>query len=289
MRTAADAFRHAIETWEGGFQAMEADSGNWVTHPDGTRALVGTNRGVTPGALARHRGVQPHQITRDMMQALTVDEAVAIGMEHYYRAPGWGQMPFSPAVEVWVDIGWGSGPVTAIRHMQAMIGARVDGEIGPATLAAWSKWIQRGAAQAVREIHAWRTAFYADLVERRPANAVFLAGWLNRANHYQPGTPWWQLWQAPPPEGYVRDDSGNVKRDDVEKKSRTIAEAGKGQRETIVAGAAAGTGLIAALKGLDWYVALPISLALAAAGGLIIWRFVNIKRLRREDNDLGVR
>lgn len=199
-RTPEEGFAHAIGTWEGGFQQFSEDAGNWVRLPDGTRRLIGTNLGVTPGALANHRGVEPATITVQDMKALKVEEAVAIGMAHYYRV-GWERLDYSPAVEVWVDIGWGSGPRTAIKYMQRMIGVGDDGIIGGQTEKAWYDWLYRGEApsldmhaRAVKEIAQWRRNFYRRITEIRPANAKFLQGWLNRANHYLPGTEWWKEW-----------------------------------------------------------------------------------------------
>ncbi len=196
MRTPADAFRHAIQTWEGGYQAYREDAGNWVFEPDGRRRLVGTNLGVTPAALALHRGVAPHEITVADMQALQIEEAAEIGLTHYYRAVGFDKLPWWPVTEVWVDIGWGSGPRTAILHLQRLVGTADDGVIGPYTAAAFYEWVEAlGAEGAVERTAAWRRDFYRDIVRRRPQNAIFLQGWLNRANHYLPGTEWWKTWQ----------------------------------------------------------------------------------------------
>jgi len=93
---------------------------------------------------------------------------------------------------------------------------------------------------------------------------------------------------VPAPDGYVKDEAGNIKRENVEK-SRTIEDANKGMREAGIAGAAAAGGLIAALKDLNWYVALPIALAIAFGLALVVWRFATIKKNRREDNERGVR
>ncbi len=193
-RTPEDAFCHAITTWEGLYQAYPEDVGNWVTLPNGERRLVGTMRGVTPAAYAAYLKVQPWTLTADDMKALPLETAVEIGMKGYYQDPRWNRLPFSPAVEVWVDIGWGSGPFSAVGWMQEMIGVFPDRAIGPMTERAWSEWMARGDEDAVREIHHWRVIFYRRICEKRPANAKFLQGWLNRANHYLPGTAWWKEW-----------------------------------------------------------------------------------------------
>ena len=93
---------------------------------------------------------------------------------------------------------------------------------------------------------------------------------------------------VPVKDGYVKDEEGNVKRENVED-SRTIKDANKGMKEAAIAGAASAGGLIAALKDLNWYVGMPIALAIAFGLALIVWRFAKIKKYRREDNEAGVR
>jgi lysozyme family protein len=196
LRTPRDAFVEAIAVWEGGFQAYPEDLGNWVTFPDGRRVCVGTNRGVTPAALARHRGVPAHEITVDAIKALTIEEAAAIGVALYYEAPRFSLLPWCAATEVWVDVGWGSGPRTAIRALQRLSGAADDGAIGPETVGAYRRWLG-GASPAARvdAIAAWRREFYRQIVERRSANRKFLQGWLNRATYYTPANAaWWRHW-----------------------------------------------------------------------------------------------
>lgn len=201
-RTPQEGFEHAIRTWEGGYQAIPEDVGNWITMPDGARRLIGTKYGVTPAALAKFRGIPVWMMTVKDMQDLTVDEAASVGLVEFYRGPRFDRLEYGPAVEVWVDIGWGSGPITAVRHMQRMIGAGDDGVIGPYTERAWYEWLNgpdlvpslADHAEAVEKIRAWRVEFYRDLVRRRPANAIFLNGWINRANHYGVGGAWWALW-----------------------------------------------------------------------------------------------
>lgn len=201
-RTPEEGFAHAIKTWEGGYQAMPEDTGNWVTLPNGEERLVGTNLGVTPAALAKHRGKHPYEITEDDIRGLQIEEAVEIGMTHYYRAVGYDKLPWTPVTEVWVDIGWGSGPRTSIKHLQRLIGTGDDGVIGPYTIKAFTEWL-RGAdglpsleehKRAVSQTYNWRASFYRDITRRRPANKRFLRGWLNRARYYTPGTSWWGEW-----------------------------------------------------------------------------------------------
>lgn len=190
-RRPLDAFRDAITTWEGGFQADPDDIGNWVNGK-----LIGTNRGVTPAALARMQQRPVVDVTVDDIKAVTVDTAAHIGMEHYYRYPGFDELPWHPATESFVDFGWGAGPRLSVMKLQAMVATAPDGMIGPFTQRAYREWLaEQGAAAAVRAVHRMRCDFYQHITYVRPTNRKFLQGWLNRANWYLPeNKEWWKSW-----------------------------------------------------------------------------------------------
>ena len=190
--TPIEAFKRAIEKWEGLYQNDPHDAAN-VKKPDGT--VIGTMRGVSPGAWARFKGVPVESLTEDDMKAITLEDAAAVYERNYYKVPGFAKLRWCPATEVWTDIGWGSGPVTAIKKMQAMIGTVADGVIGPVTMATYSEWLNRREMEsAVNLIADWRCAFYKHLCEVRPLNQKYLVGWLRRANWYRPDNKewWWQ-------------------------------------------------------------------------------------------------
>lgn len=175
-------FRRMIETWEGGFQAHPSDVGNYVNG-----RLIGTNRGVTPAALALYRGIPVSTVTQEMMRGVTLEEAVDIGYRNYYLAPGFDDLPWTEFTEAYVDAGWGSGPRTAIRQMQLRIGAKRDGIIGPETQQKFDGYLElNGLAEALRFYVHQRIAFFEAIVRRRPSNEVFLKGWKRRAHAYLP-------------------------------------------------------------------------------------------------------
>ena len=195
--TPADFLATVISMWEGGYESYVDDAGNWVTFPDGHEVDVGTNRGVTPAALAAHRGVEPYQITMDDIKSVTLDEAVDIGLKHYYQEPGFAKLPWGPATAALVDFGWGSGPFQAVLSMQRLCDAQpVDGIIGPATIKAYTDWeAQEGWVAATDAVHNMRAAFYRFIAEANPANQQFLQGWLNRADWASAANAeWWSQW-----------------------------------------------------------------------------------------------
>lgn len=77
-----------------------------------------------------------------------------------------------------VDWVWGSG-LYGVTKAQAVLGVKVDGVVGPKTLAAVNGGDPRATFQ---KIHAARKAYFESICRSRPANRKFLKGWLNRLN-----------------------------------------------------------------------------------------------------------
>lgn len=195
--TPKDFLATVISMWEGKYQSYADDLGNYVTLPDGARRDVGTMRGVTPNALAAHRGVEPWTLTPDDMRAVTLDEAVDIGYKHYYLDPHFDALPWGPATAALVDFGWGAGPGQAILSMQRLVGASpVDGAIGPVTAAAYAAWeAAAGWLASTEAIHDMRAAFYTTLARENPSDEQFLQGWLNRDDWAScADQEWWNSW-----------------------------------------------------------------------------------------------
>lgn len=186
MRTVDDVFSEAIGAFEGGFQAIPNDKGNWVTMPDGSRRLIGTMRGVTPGALAEYLGVPAHTITVEQIKNVSHETAVDIGVKNYYHRPGFDKLPWCPLTEAVVDTGWGSGPARAARMLQQMVDTAADGIIGPLTIdAVWNFLLSNGHWSALDAFAARREAFYLRISRPGTSNAIFRNGWLRRARYYK--------------------------------------------------------------------------------------------------------
>lgn len=78
------------------------------------------------------------------------------------------------------DFAVNAGVKQAIKLLQRSVGTPDDGLIGPATLKAVSS---KSVDEIVNEYSKQKETFYRSIVERRPANAKFLKGWLNRVAH----------------------------------------------------------------------------------------------------------
>lgn len=162
---------------EGGFQDDKEDTGNY--RPDGT--LVGTNRGITPAALAEFKGVDPNSITVSDIKAVTEEDARAIYRQNYFNKPKLNQIPRDLQASVFdMYINSGSNAIKILQKAAGLPKKKQDGSIGPETLAAVA------SANVTKEDYAdARIAFYKDLVKRKPKTKKYLNGWINRANKYR--------------------------------------------------------------------------------------------------------
>ncbi len=194
-----------ITRWEDGGQTdpakthsmNRADNGNWSGGRVGSGVVIGSNHGVTPAALAAYRGVPVNLITYDVMHALTIEEAAAIALARYYRAPRLDVLPWNQVTASLFDMGWGTGPAQAVKLYQRMVGVPDDGKPGPATAAAASAYLVQHGLEAMAWHYAFiRARFYADITKSKPSNLQFLNGWLNRTQDYAPTSPWWAEFNA---------------------------------------------------------------------------------------------
>ncbi len=202
MPSPKEEIARAITRWEGLFQKQPQDAGNYVNG-----RLVGTMRGVTPAVLAAHRGVPAVMITEEDMRTVTLEEAAEIGETRFYKGTGLDMLAWGPATAALMDVGWGSGPRQAVLFAQRLAGAKDDGVVGPATVAAYAGWVNRvGWEEATRAVNKMRRDFYAAIIARNSEWEIYRQGWNNRANWMLPGTDWWAGWAAdmpPPPQQQV--------------------------------------------------------------------------------------
>ena len=211
LPTPLSALADCIGRFEGLEQRNPNDSGNWVDCPGGSK-LIGTMRGVTPGAYAAFKRIDPCSLTLERMEAeITADVAAEIGLAGFYAGAGFDKLEWSPLVWIAVDIGWGSGPVKGIKMLQRLIGTPVDGVIGPMTVIAYEDYLLRNDIRdACAALAHQRAEFYKAISKPGSRNVDFLKGWLRRATYYSPGgvpedlrvdlqdsqDPWWPKWDG---------------------------------------------------------------------------------------------
>ena len=180
--TPEEFFKNTILVHESAKHSLDPqDRGNWFNG-----VLVGSKYGVTGKALAAYRGVAT--ITRDDMAKLAEAEAIALGLAGYYHIQGIDLLPWDVVLAGVVDLAFNAGPMAAVEVLQKMIRTDADGNAGPGTRAAYRRWRCNVSDDAAMK--AWtaaRVAFYKGL-----HNPRYEAGWINRANSFLPGTPWWK-------------------------------------------------------------------------------------------------
>jgi len=171
---------------EAAIDALLRREGGYVNHPDDRGGE--TNWGITV-AVARANGYTGPM--RDMPRSV----AVEIYKRRYWLVPGFDRVAqLSPAVaEELFDTGVNMGPAVATQMLQRALNAlnrqrtdypdlKVDGDAGPATLAALQGFLRvrgrEGELVLLKALNGLQCERYIDLAERRPANESFVYGWL---------------------------------------------------------------------------------------------------------------
>lgn len=158
MSTFEKALKFTLQ-WEGGYSNHEADKGGatmqGITQLNYHRYLTG--RGIAPRSV---REIKPTEV-RDIYCQMFWNPIHASALP-----PKLGIAYFDWAVN--------TGPTRAVKHLQACLGVKADGEIGPITLKAMA-----GAKSEVLTCFlARREAFYREIGQGK--QKVFLKGWMNR-------------------------------------------------------------------------------------------------------------
>lgn len=158
---------------EGGYSNAKTDSGG------------PTKYGITAKTLAAHRGVA--SVTADDVKAMTIDEATEIYERSYWAQSGGDLLPAGLDYAAF-DFGVNSGPGTAAKKLQKVVGVREDGHIGEATIAAVQKY-PGGIKQLIRDYCDARMAFLKSLTGSTGFSANG-RGWTIRVTGVDPKGQW---------------------------------------------------------------------------------------------------
>ncbi len=156
-----------ILKWEGGY----------VNDPDDAGGA--TNRGVTIGTYTQYRkrkGLQEPTIFD--LKKLSEREWEDIFKTMYWDRYKADLITSQAVANICVDWVWASG-VWGIKLVQRILGVKEDGIVGSQTIGAINA---RDSKQLFHAIKSERVKFIDDIIRRRPANAKFRRGWLNRLN-----------------------------------------------------------------------------------------------------------
>lgn len=169
--SALDTWRQFLRKWEGGISNHPADTGGY------------TNAGVTIGtwnAYARRYGWTSGTSGLSRMSTAQWNTITA----DYWRQVGADRVRNPAVAFLLADMGWGSGPGTAVRLLQRALGevgqsVAIDGAFGRQTEAA----VARANPTALfNALNRQRRTFLQNIVANNPSQAVFLQGWMNRVN-----------------------------------------------------------------------------------------------------------
>lgn len=128
--------------------------GGFVNHPKDPGGA--TNKGITLATFQRY--IKPGGTVEDLKR-LTEDQAVVVYKRRYWDAVMADMLP--PGVDYTVaDFAVNSGPTRAARELQRVVGATVDGKIGPQTLEAVRAMDPQ---EVVKKLNARRLAFMKSL------------------------------------------------------------------------------------------------------------------------------
>jgi lysozyme family protein len=109
---------------------------------------------------------------------VTEEEAREIYERKYVRGPGFDKVSDLTLKSQLIDFGVTSGPQLAIMKLQEILHVKVDGVLGPLTLAAINT-LHPEAVNGLLVIS--RVKMICRLVQKVPTNLKYLTGWVTRA------------------------------------------------------------------------------------------------------------
>lgn len=133
-----------------------------------------TNISGDPGGVTKY-GISQRSFPRLDIATLTYEDAKKIYQEEFFTKHGLNFLPIFIQEQV-LDFAVHSGPVTAIRYLQKVLGLKQDGVIGKDTVQATMTDPLAIMLSYQRE----RCLFLAKQVVNKPEKLKFLVGWLNR-------------------------------------------------------------------------------------------------------------
>ena len=148
--------------YEGGISDDPQDAGGF------------TNKGIT---LKTFRSIYGKDKTKEDLINITDEQWGKIFKEYYWDKLKADDIESQSVANISVDWAYNAGVSTVAKKIQNIIGTKPDGIVGSGTL----KLINtKDSKELFEQIKAARILFYKKLVEKKPTNAKFLKGWLNR-------------------------------------------------------------------------------------------------------------
>lgn len=150
-----------IKKWEGG----------WANDPDDAGGC--TMMGITIVAYQKYFG---RDKTCSDLRNITNDEWTYIFTKGYWDRMKADYIASQAVAEICVQMCWGSGPATAIKKIQKLLGCKQDGIVGPITLRLLNS---EDEITMFNKLYDMRKAWL-EAIAKKGNNKKFLRGWLNR-------------------------------------------------------------------------------------------------------------
>lgn len=137
-----------------------------------------TMSGVT---LATYRAYYGAYKTVEDLKKMTYEQWHHIMKTGYWDKVGGDKISNQSVANIWADWAVNSGPKTAVRAIQELVGENPDGAVGPLTLGAVNRAPQELLFNAIK---ASRESFYYARAWKDNDARTFLKGWLNRLKQF---------------------------------------------------------------------------------------------------------
>ena len=154
--------------------------GGFINHPDDRGGP--TNYGITQATL---QWWLKRPVTLADIKSITPELATEIYTTLYVKNPGFDTLDVPDFLrDQLIDFGVNSGPRLVVMKLQTILGVPADGDIGPDTKAALAIHDHR---QLNNQLAIARLQMVGRIINRDKSQAVFAAGWINRAcSFFQP-------------------------------------------------------------------------------------------------------
>lgn len=161
------------ENWESSFSRMIKSEGGYVNIKEDAGGE--TNLGVTKAAWAAYL---KRPIQEGEMKNLTPDIVKPFYKSQYWDKVNGDSLPSGVDYAVF-DFAVNGGASQSAKFIQRAVGTTADGAIGPATMALIMK---SEPATLLESFSNQKREFYNNIVAKKPTQAKFIKGWLNRTD-----------------------------------------------------------------------------------------------------------
>lgn len=163
-----------VADWEGAYQVLPQDSGNY----NSLGQLVGTNWGIN--AKVYESWIQYPPTISDMMNMPLEIARLIFKLRFWDKIKG-DDIQNQFVANIFYDGAVNHGVSLMTKFVQRILGVNDDGIVGPITLGAINSANPADLYNAIKQT---RIEFYQDIVDREPDQEIFLNGWLNRINSF---------------------------------------------------------------------------------------------------------